>query len=245
MEDALQILLDLGFEEAGEWLASQATLKYSLVRHAAESHILYAFVSHGQVLYVGKSVRTLSQRMYNYQNPGPTQSTNIINHANIRQVLEQGATVQIFAFAPKEQFNYRGIPVSLAAGLEDTLIARINPAWNRTGNAASGQGTRKVLARPSVGQTQRRNLQMKPNYEALEVYLRSLPKDTSEVTLAFAKVQSIVGGTLPVSHLNYRQWWANPVDTSRHAQARAWTNAGFKVEEVYQGSSGWVKFARR
>jgi len=133
LESGLQTLLDLGFEEAGEWLASGAMLKCSLVRHMEERDILYAFVSQGQVLYIGKSVRTLSQRMYQYQKPGPTQRTNIVNHANIKQVLEQGETIQIFAFAPKEQLHYRGIPVNLAAGLENTLIGSLRPAWNRMG----------------------------------------------------------------------------------------------------------------
>ena len=133
MENELQVLLDLGFEEAGEWLPTPDGLKCSLSRHTAENNILYAFVSQGQVLYIGKSVRTLGQRMYNYQKPGPSQRTNIVNHANLRQVLGTGTTVLIFAFAPKEQLRYRGILVNLAAGLEDTLIARIRPAWNRVG----------------------------------------------------------------------------------------------------------------
>lgn len=132
-EDGLQILLDLGFEEAGAWLTSGGVLQCVLTRHAAESSILYAFVSQEQVLYIGKSIRTLRQRMYHYQKPGPTQRTNIVNHANIHDVLVQGGSVQIFAFAPKEQIQYRGVPVNLAAGLEDTLIGRLRPLWNRTG----------------------------------------------------------------------------------------------------------------
>ncbi len=133
MENGLQVLLDLGFEEAGEWLPTQDGIKCSLVRHMAESNILYAFVLRGQILYIGKSVRTLGQRMYNYQRPGPSQRTNIVNHANIREVLVSGGTVQIFAFAPKELLYYRDVPVNLAAGLEDTLIGRIRPIWNRVG----------------------------------------------------------------------------------------------------------------
>lgn len=133
MEKKLQDLLDLGFEEAGEWLMFQSLLMCSLIGHAAESNILYAFVSREQVLYIGKTARTLSQRMYQYQKPGPTQRTNIVNHANIKGVLDQGETIQILVFAPKEQVQYRGMPVNLAAGLEDALISRLKPTWNRMG----------------------------------------------------------------------------------------------------------------
>lgn len=130
MSDGLQTLIDLGFEMAGEWQLLRTMVTCSLTRHATESSILYAFVSSERVLYIGKSVRTLSQRMYQYQKPGPTQRTNIRNHANIKQILELSESVQIYAFAPKEQLDYRGIPVSLAAGLEDTLISRLKPVWN-------------------------------------------------------------------------------------------------------------------
>ncbi len=111
----------------------QSLLMCSLIGHAAESNILYAFVSREQVLYIGKTARTLSQRMYQYQKPGPTQRTNIVNHANIKGVLDQGETIQILVFAPKEQVQYRGMPVNLAAGLEDALISRLKPTWNRMG----------------------------------------------------------------------------------------------------------------
>ena len=87
---------------------------------------------------------------------------------------------------------------------------------------------------------------MGPDYKALQVYLSGTPADQSEVTLTFSKVASIVGAALPASHLNHRQWWANPVDTSKCPQARAWTDAGFKVDMVEQSSSGgWVCFVRR
>ncbi len=126
----MQTLIELGFEIAGEWQLSETVLTCSLTQHATESSILYAFVSAEQVLYIGKSVRTLSQRMYQYQRPGPTQRTNIRNHANIKQILKKSESVRIYAFVPQEQLHYRSIPVSLAAGLEDILISRIKPVWN-------------------------------------------------------------------------------------------------------------------
>ena len=36
-----------------------------------ERDVLYAFVSSGRVLYVGKTTMPLGKRMYGYQRPGP------------------------------------------------------------------------------------------------------------------------------------------------------------------------------
>ena len=84
---------------------------------------------------------------------------------------------------------------------------------------------------------------MRPDYNALEQYLRG--KTDSEVTLTFAQIEKIVGTLLPASSVEHRAWWGNQEDTTRHAHKRAWKNAGFKVTEVYQHRhSGWVKFSR-
>jgi hypothetical protein len=127
-------LLELGFEAVGEWHLDGESLAYTLSQHGAERNILYSFVVGGEVMYLGKSTQTLKQRMNGYRNPGPTQSTNIGDHAAIRKVLRQGGIVQILVFVQKEAMVYRGIPVNLAAGLEDPLIARFKPAWNKRGN---------------------------------------------------------------------------------------------------------------
>ena len=81
-----------------------------------------------------KTIRSLSQRLNGYVNPGPTQSTNIKNCRKIEKILQQGREINIFVFAPHEnEIVYRGIPVNLAAGLEDSLIGIIKPPWNDTG----------------------------------------------------------------------------------------------------------------
>lgn len=73
----VQGLANMGFRKCGEWKLEAGQLKCILVDHATAQNVLYAFISEGSVLYVGKTVRSLKQRMYNYQNPGPTQSTSI------------------------------------------------------------------------------------------------------------------------------------------------------------------------
>jgi hypothetical protein len=47
-------------------------------------------------MYIGKTVRTLASRMYGYQKPGPTQLTSPKNHDNIRGLLQQGKSIEIY-----------------------------------------------------------------------------------------------------------------------------------------------------
>jgi len=129
-------LMRVGFEAVGEWFLEGGTVRYRLSKYDRARKTLYAFVSDGQVLYIGKSVRPLAQRLNGYLKPGPTQSTNIKNRRNIQHALQQGKEVKIFVFAPAEdEIVYRGIPLNLAAGLEDSLIAEIRPLWNDAGKA--------------------------------------------------------------------------------------------------------------
>jgi hypothetical protein len=74
-------------------------------------------------------------------------------------------------------------------------------------------------------------------YLPLGEYLRSL--GVSRVQLSFEEVTRLVGG-LPPSASQYRAWWANEPRT--HSHARAWLEAGWRVDAVNLGR--WVSFAR-
>jgi hypothetical protein len=129
----VKFVLNLGFEEAGKWVLVDGLLKCELNKHEAETNVLYAFTANDQILYIGKSVRTLTMRMCGYQKPGPTQRTNIVNNEKLKQLLSQVQYVQILAFVAKETVYYRGVPLNVAAGLEDWLIRHLRPPWNRIG----------------------------------------------------------------------------------------------------------------
>jgi hypothetical protein len=82
-------------------------------------------------------------------------------------------------------------------------------------------------------------------YQSLENYLNSSPSAINEVTLSFEQIETMIGDTLPASALNYREWWANQSDTTNRPQAKAWTKAGFVVDEVHQmHKDSWVRFKR-
>ena len=120
-------LLHIGFQVVGHWLLLEGEPKLQLDRMQDETNVLYAFVVDGEVKYVGKTTLPLKNRMYGYLKPGPTQSTNIKNRANIKSVLERGRIVQILALSDNGLHHYGDFHINLAAGLEDDLIAKLKP----------------------------------------------------------------------------------------------------------------------
>lgn len=125
-------LLQVGFQTAGRWYEVPGGINFHLTSLSNTSNVLYAFVSNGSVQYIGKSVRTLQQRMQGYRSPGPSQLTNLRNKSLIKELLRKGSPVEILAFAPSP-LRHEGFAVNLAAGLEDSLIEHFKPPWNLAG----------------------------------------------------------------------------------------------------------------
>ena len=129
----LQRLEHIGFRAVGAWSLDDRRLRYALMDCAAASNILYAFVVDGDVMYIGKTIRSLKARLYGYQNPGPTQSTNIKGNGFILEALKEGRAVAVYALPDNGLLHYGGFHVNLAAGLEDSLVSTLKPAWNKAG----------------------------------------------------------------------------------------------------------------
>lgn len=131
-------LTEIGFERAAVWHATNGWLAYRFLDGIAErmaarfaaSNALYAFCLGDQVLYIGKTSRSLGQRLKGYCKPAGTQSTNWKCHGLIKDALGRGETVEIFAFAPPADLMFRGFTINLAGGLEDILILKFAPPWN-------------------------------------------------------------------------------------------------------------------
>lgn len=123
-------LLDIGFESAGHWLLKDGELALELLRHTTQKNILYAFVSDGQVKYVGKTTQSLAKRVAGYKKPSQGQVTNVKNHKNINSLLCSGAAVDILALPDSGLLHYGQFHLNLAAGLEDNIIKVIDPEWN-------------------------------------------------------------------------------------------------------------------
>jgi hypothetical protein len=48
----------------------------------------------------------------------------------IKECLEQGKVVKIFALKPESTLLYKGLNVDLIKGLENPLIEKLKPEWN-------------------------------------------------------------------------------------------------------------------
>jgi hypothetical protein len=126
-------LIDIGFRPVGPWTAENGGIRPALTDLSDAENVLYAFVSNGEVLYVGKTTQTLKARMYGYQNPGPTQSTKINGNRLIAEMLKSGNPVQILVLPDNGLLHFGIFHLNLAAGLEDSIVATVKPKWNQTG----------------------------------------------------------------------------------------------------------------
>jgi hypothetical protein len=131
----MERLLNIGFRKVGSWNQTQTGIAYTLDDCADACNILYAFVCDQKPLYVGKTVQRLRKRMYGYQNPGPTQSTNINGNRSITNLLVSGKQVEIFALPDNGLLHFGVFHINLAAALEDSIVKTLNPAWNKAGTA--------------------------------------------------------------------------------------------------------------
>ena len=79
-------------------------------------------------------------------------------------------------------------------------------------------------------------------YMPLEKYLRDLPESQSAVTLRFEEIEGILKTKLPSSAYEDRRWWDHAKE-GNHVSARAWANAGWKIESL-DVNAKWVKLIR-
>ena len=83
---------------------------------------------------------------------------------------------------------------------------------------------------------------MAGKYSPLEKYLRELPESQREVTLRFEQIEDILNSKLPSSAYEDQRWWEHEKE-GNHVNARAWTNAGWKIESLDVNKMR-VKFVR-
>ena len=126
--------MDLGFVHVGPWELEGSKPQIVLGDYAKLCPALYAFVQGQQVVYVGKTARTLKQRMQNYKTPGSTQRTSTRNHNSIVDSIGNGYSINLYVLKNVDPIEYKGVVINLAAGLEDPLIKLIRPKWNLTGH---------------------------------------------------------------------------------------------------------------
>jgi hypothetical protein len=129
-------LIAVGLEDAARWHIDGKRLKaigYKAARWrriCATPNTLYAFCCGDDVLYIGKTTKTLSKRFVGYCDPGNGRATNWKCHQGIRRLLERGREVRIFVLPSHSHLSWGGYEINMAAGLEDSLLRAFQPPWN-------------------------------------------------------------------------------------------------------------------
>jgi hypothetical protein len=128
-------LSNIGFEQIGEWnITNAGGIDYSINKHKEGflriNNALYAFALDNEVMYIGKTTKSIKKRFVGYVKPGNSQATNAKCHKAILKLLKADKKIEIWSFAPIIPFQILGFEVNLAAGLEDDLINKFKPKWN-------------------------------------------------------------------------------------------------------------------
>jgi len=132
-ESSMNRLFNMGFRSVGLWRIDEGRLILDLKECALSTNVLYAFIMDDEVVYIGKTIQKLKQRLRGYATPGPTQSTNIKGNRLITEALNGGRCVDIFALPDTGLLTFGGFHLNLSAGLEDSLVSTLKPRWNTTG----------------------------------------------------------------------------------------------------------------
>ncbi len=88
---------------------------------------------------------------------------------------------------------------------------------------------RRVVSPRSVGK-----------YDGLESHLKFRAAFTSLVRLSFARIDGLIGSSLPMNAFRDESWWSN---SAYSLYAKAWLNAGWEVQEVNL-KEGYVVFKK-
>jgi hypothetical protein len=123
-------LTEIGFQFAGKWVLKDDGIDFELNDFGTKKSVLYAFVVSNKVMYVGKSKRTLQERMNNYKNNDASQTTNVKNSVKIKNCIDKNTDVNIYAFSDPRLLCYGRFFINLPAGLEDSIIEALQPEWN-------------------------------------------------------------------------------------------------------------------
>jgi hypothetical protein len=70
---------------------------------------------------------------------------------------------------------------------------------------------------------------MTGKYSPLYKWLNEQPSEKTAIELSFRQIEKIIGSTLPRSAFQYEAWWLDKSANTRHMQAVAWLEAGWRV----------------
>lgn len=161
----MESLQEIGFRRAGSWAVESGSLKLLLDIDGSKYPALYAFVLDGNVAYVGKTIRPIARRLYGYLRPGHSQKTNARINTSIIQALTDESSVDIWVFIDSCNQTCGQFKVNMAAGLEDDIIAKLNPKWNHKSRFSQcTKHEEKILNDRLIREEKGMNESLRPNF---------------------------------------------------------------------------------
>lgn len=147
MEKTIEDLKNIGFVYVGNWKINQDNKIYFDINaeYLNENHLLYAFEVNSIVKYIGITENTFGNRMTLYKsghNEKSSGSTNKNVHNQIKELLESKKSVNIYLLKADAPCNFKGYEISLATGIEKSLIKAFDfeqNLWNKRGSKKGKQ----------------------------------------------------------------------------------------------------------
>lgn len=141
----IEDLVEIGFFKVGYWyIDSNNKLSFEItdIINLNINHLLYSFESNSIVKYIGITEQTLKERLNNYKNGynKSAGSTNQKVYNKIIDTLKEGFTINIWILKDKAPCTFKGYEISLATGIEKSLIKE----FNSKENLWNSRGTNKV-----------------------------------------------------------------------------------------------------
>lgn len=135
----VDLIVKSGFRRLGSWeVSAEGNLIHNLDLPTRSG--VYAFAIDGIVKYVGLASTSLRQRLGFYRTPGASQATNIRLNAKILTHITKGVCVEVLVSEPPD-FEWNGLKVQGAQGLEAGLISTFDLPWNVRGSISSARLT--------------------------------------------------------------------------------------------------------
>jgi hypothetical protein len=127
-------LSEFGFQKVGK-CALDESLNSGVrfrINELGNERVVYAYTVDDEVKYIGvcdSTGTTLKDRMSRYQGMVGAGTNERIAEL-IKECLRQGKEVEILAWKPDTEVEFKGLKVDLVKGLENPLIQGLRPEWN-------------------------------------------------------------------------------------------------------------------
>ena len=131
MTNGRELLIAGGFVSIGRWRVENGEAVFA--GEAPKERGVYAFIFNGEVVYVGCAQDGLSSRMRSYRRNQLRQESRRPVHAAVAEAIWNAREIEVLAIRGPDDISWNGMPIDVIAGLEEGLIRRLSPIWNRRG----------------------------------------------------------------------------------------------------------------